>query len=201
MYKKDENFRTWEQLVLEFEKNFSANVPVGTLVSVVMDQYGLVATENLTGVEHRLKYAVRATPYTATRFPRLYHSETYIVSEKGRKKVLKKILADEAWLSVEKVEEAFGAICHARGWVIGVRPYLAEVEQEDGFKSVALATTARDEDGKEHQLLCLITNGLILLDARAKLTPMPLNKTLLRVAGCIFHLEKVGDKLKNMIRG
>ena len=204
MYKKDENFRTWEQLVLEFEKNFPKDeMSVGTTISVTMDRYGLEVTVNLQG-RQRLKYKVRTSPYTVTKYHRLYHSETYIISEKeekgkGVKKHLLKLLADEEWLQAEKVEEAFRTICQARGWRMGVRPYLCEIEQEDGFKSVALATTAKDKDSKEHQMLCLITNGLVMLDAEAELTPVPQSKNLLRVAGCIFHVEK-REKALTLVR-
>ena len=173
------------------------NATEGDVVTFTVDLNGVNMTINGRG---RSKYRVKPSPNSVTRRPRIYCSETYILRRKygGPKPEL--LLADEAWLIVEKVEEAFRTICQARGWVIGVRPYLAEVEQEDGFKSVALATTAKDDEDNEHQLLCLVTNGLIMFDAGAKLTPVPLNKTLLRVADCVFRLD-VGEKgLKALVR-
>ena len=198
-----EKFRTWlEQIQRYLHRDFfmfcqENDVKEGDVVTFSVDLNGVNMTINGRG---RAKYRVKPSPNSVTRRPKIYCSETYILRRKywGPKPEL--LLADEAWLIVEKVEEAFRTICQARGWVIGVRPYLAEVEQEDGFKSVALATVAKDGEDNEHQLLCLVTNGLVMLDAEAKLTPVPLNKLLLRIADCVFHLDVGMNGLERLDR-
>ena len=173
------------------------NATEGDVVTFTVDLNGVNMTINGRG---RAKYRVKPSPNSVTRRPRIYCSETYILRRKDGGPEPELLLADEAWLYVENVENVFSKICRARFWQMGVRPYLCEVEQEDGFKSMALATTAKDDEDNEHQLLCLVTNGLIMFDAGAKLTPVPLNKTLLRVADCVFRLD-VGEKgLKALVR-
>lgn len=173
------------------------NATEGDVVTFTVDLNGVNTSLNGSG---RAKYRVKPSDNAVTRRPRIYCSETYILRRKygGPKPEL--LLANEEWLIVEKVEEAFRTICQARGWGIGVRPYLCELEQEDGFKSMALATVAKDGEDNEHQILCLVTNGLIMLDAEAKLTPVPLNKSLLRVADCVFRLELGEAGLKALNR-
>ena len=198
-----EKFRTWlEQIQRYLHRDFfmfcqENDVKEGDVVTFSVDLNGVNTSLNGSG---RAKYRVKPSDNAVTRRPRIYCSETYILRRKYGGPEPELLLANEEWLIVEKVEEAFRTICQARGWGIGVRPYLAEVEQEDGFKSMALATTAKDGEDNEHQILCLVTNGLIMLDAEAKLTPVPLNKSLLRVADCVFRLD-IGEKgLKALVR-
>ena len=198
-----EKFRTREERIQHFFKNElqdfcrDNDVKDKDILNVSVGLYGLYLTVNGRG---KAKYRVKTSLNATTRRERIYRSESYVVRKEEGIFFVEPLLADEEWLQVEKVEEAFLAICKDKSWVIGVRPYLAEVEQEDGFKSVALATVAKDGEDNEHQLLCLVTNGLVMLDAEAKLTVVPLNKTLLRIADCVFHLD-VGEKgLRALVR-
>ena len=192
VYRKDQNFQTWDEQVREFvHKEFQQfraekGLKKGDLITITMDLRGFNVTVNSQG---RSKYWVKTSIGGTTKYTRIQHSIQYIVEEKDTAFYLKLLLSDEEWLQVEKVEDAFRKICRVRGWEMGVRPYLCEVEQEDGFKSMALATAAKDEDNREHQMLCLVTNGLILLNAGAKLTPVNLAKKQIRVCGCVFHPE------------
>ena len=198
-----EKFRTREERIRHFFKNElqdfcrDNDVKDKDILNVSVGLYGLYLTVNGRG---KAKYRVKTSLNATTRRERIYRSESYVVRKEEGRFFVEPLLADEEWLQVEKVEEAFLAICQARGWGIGVRPYLAEVEQEDGFKSMALATTAKDGEDNEHQILCLVTNGLIMLDAEAKLTPVPLNKTLLRIADCVFRLDVGMNGLERLDR-
>ena len=198
-----EKFRTREESIADFLENKLQNfcrdndVKDKDILNVSVGLYGLYLTVNGRG---KAKYRVKTSLNATTRRERIYRSESYVVRKEEGRFFVEPLLADEAWLIVEKVEEAFGAICKARAWQMGVRPYLCELEQEDGFKSMALATVAKDEDGEEHQILCLVTNGLIMLDAEAKLTVVPLIKTLLRVADCVFRLQVGVKGLKGLNR-
>ena len=198
-----EKFRTREEEIAYFLKdelqNFCRdnNVKDNDILNIAVGLYGLGVMVNGRG---RAKYRVKTSLNATTKRERVYRAESYIMEQVEGKLMPQLLLADEAWLYVDNVKYAFGKICWRKAWKMCVRPYLAEVEQEDGFKSMALATKAKDKDGNEHQLLCLVTNGLIMLDAGAKLAPVPLNKNLLRVADCVFRLD-IGEKgLRALVR-
>ncbi len=198
-----EKFRTREEKIAYFLKKelqkfcCENKVPEGGTLNIAVGLYGLGVTVNGRG---KAKYRVKTSLNATTRRERIYRSESYVVRKEEGRFFVEPLLADEEWLQVEKVEEAFLAICKDKSWENGVRPYLCKFEQEDGFKCMALATVAKDGEDNEHQLLCLVTNGLVMLDAGAKLTPVPLNKTLLRVADCVFRLD-VGEKgLRALVR-
>lgn len=198
-----EKFRTREERIRHFLKKElqdfcrDNDVKDKDILNVSVGLYGLYLTVNGRG---KAKYRVKTSLNATTRRERIYRSESYVVRKEEGIFFVEPLLADEEWLQVEKVEEAFLAICKDKSWENGVRPYLCKFEQEDGFKCMALATVAKDGEDNEHQLLCLVTNGLVMLDAEAKLTPVPLNKTLLRVADCVFRLD-IGEKgLRALVR-
>ena len=54
--------------------------------------------------------------------------------------------------------------------------------------------------GKRHLLACLLMNGLLMYDVEAEVEPVDLNRSMLRVADCVFRIESGKGGLQSLIR-
>lgn len=216
---KEDEFRTREEQVElffrhEFEEYCRANfVSDGSLLNVVTTLHGVMVSVNAAGMaRHRAKPSLKAT----TKRQRIYTSENYLVRyrEDVHRYEAIKLLGDDEWLDVKKVRKAFQRICWDKmyfrlsggekggNWEPASLPtvQLSNVEMDNGFSTVALTATVKDSEQQEHTLACLLSNGLLMADIDAKVTPWKETRGLLRTADCVFRLEKEGEKLKAFTR-
>ena len=132
-----------------------------------------------------------------TRKTRIFYAENYLLGVTPR---MKMVLAHEACLSASSVVDAFNAIAEGKGWQTQVsRVEFSEVCFAN-VKFKAWTAVMTDYLKVDHQMVCLVSNGMIVPDYDGKIVPAILKQGILTEHDARFRVHYLGRTVSHLER-
>ncbi|MBE6448177.1 MAG: hypothetical protein E7018_02635 [Alphaproteobacteria bacterium] len=132
-----------------------------------------------------------------TQKTRIFYAENYLL---GVNLQMEPVLGDDAFLDASGVRDAFNAIAEGKGW----QTKISKVEFSEvcfaNVKFKAWTAVMTDCQNVDHQMVCLISNGMIVPDYEGEIVPVILKQGILTERDARFRVHWLANEVSYLER-